>query len=78
MTEVSESLSPESQLLEAMNAHELLAQLFTDAHTAYTFTEEPVTDEEVHAAYDLAKWAQGPSSRRTFGIGVRRQNGFPS
>ena len=57
MTEVSESLSPESQLLEAMNAHELLAQLFTDAHTAYTFTEEPVTDEEVHAAYDLAKWA---------------------
>ena len=57
MTEVSQSLSPESQLLEAMNAHELLARLFTDAHTAYTFTEEPVTDEEVHAAYDLAKWA---------------------
>ena len=57
MTEVSQSLIPESQLLEAMNAHELLARLFTDAHTAYTFTEEPVTDEEVHAAYDLAKWA---------------------
>lgn len=57
MTEVSESLNPESQLFEAMNARELLAQLFTDAHTAYTFTEEPVTDEEIHAAYDLAKWA---------------------
>ena len=57
MTEVSESLSPESQLLEAMNARELLAELFTEAHTAYTFTEEPVTDEEIHAAYDLAKWA---------------------
>lgn len=57
MTEVSESLNPESQLFEAMNAHELLAQLFTDAHTAYTFTDEPVTDDQLRAAYDLAKWA---------------------
>ncbi len=56
MTEVSESLilvaAPEE-----LNAREVLAELFTDAHTAYTFTEEPVTDEELHAAYDLAKWA---------------------
>lgn len=57
MTEVSESLNPESQLFEAMNAHELLAQLFTGAHTAYTFTDEPVTDDQLRAAYDLAKWA---------------------
>ena len=57
MTEVSESLNPESQLFEAMNAHEHLAQLFTDAHTAYTFTDEPVTDDQLRAAYDLAKWA---------------------
>lgn len=57
MTEVLQSISPESQPLEAMNARELLAQLFTDAHTAYTFSEEAVTDEEIHAAYELAKWA---------------------
>ena len=57
MTEVLQSISPESQPLEAMNARELLAQLFTDAHTAYNFSEEPVTDEEIHAAYELAKWA---------------------
>lgn len=57
MPEVSQSLSPESQLLEPMNAREVFAQLFTDAHTAYTFTDEPVTDEQLRAAYDLAKWA---------------------
>ena len=57
MTEVSESLILGSQLPESMNAREVLSNLFSDAHTAYSFTEAPVTDEEVHAAYDLAKWA---------------------
>ena len=43
--------------LDEMNAREVLAELFTDAHTAYTFTDEPVTGQQLHAAYDLAQWA---------------------
>ena len=39
-------LSPESQDL-----------LFREARTANTFTDEPVTEEQVRAIYDLAKWA---------------------
>jgi 3-hydroxypropanoate dehydrogenase len=31
--------------------------LFREAHTAYEFTDEPVTDEQVRALYDLVKWA---------------------
>ena len=54
MTEVSDSACPN---LDEMNAREVLAELFTDAHTAYTFTDEPVTDQQLHAAYDLAQWA---------------------
>lgn len=53
MSEVSDSVCPN---LDEMNAREVLAQLFSDAHTAYTFTDEPVTDQQLHAAYDLAKW----------------------
>ena len=33
------------------------ALLFTEARTANTFTSEPVTDEELAAIWDLAKWA---------------------
>jgi len=33
--------------------------LFREAHTAKTFTDEPVTDDEVAAIYDLIKW--GPT-----------------
>ena len=54
MTEVSDF---SCRNLDEMNAREVLAELFSDAHTAYTFTEEPVTDQQLHAAYDLAKWA---------------------
>ncbi|MER7169694.1 malonic semialdehyde reductase [Micromonospora sp. NPDC000207] len=32
------------------------AQLFTHAHTANTFTDQPVTDDQLHAIYDLAKF----------------------
>src|SRR6478672_8273870 len=39
-------LSPEAQAL-----------LFREARTANTFTDEPVSDEQVRAIYDLAKWA---------------------
>ena len=45
MSEVSKSLSSMSQFRDELNAREVLAELFTDAHTAYTFTDEPVTDE---------------------------------
>ena len=31
------------------------ARLFTDAHTAYRFTAEPVTDDQLQTIYDLAK-----------------------
>jgi 3-hydroxypropanoate dehydrogenase len=31
--------------------------LFRDAHTAYAFTDEAVSDERMQAVYDLVKWA---------------------
>jgi 3-hydroxypropanoate dehydrogenase len=31
--------------------------LFRDARTGYAFTDEPVSDDEVRAIYDLIKWA---------------------
>ena len=33
--------------------------LFREAHTAKKFTDEPVSDEQVAAIYDLIKW--GPT-----------------
>jgi len=37
--------------------------LFREARTANTFSDEPVTDEELEAIYDLLKWA--PTSANT-------------
>lgn len=54
MTEVSDF---SSRNLDELNAREVLAELFSGAHTAYTFTDEPVSDQQLHAAYDLAQWA---------------------
>jgi 3-hydroxypropanoate dehydrogenase len=34
-----------------------LAQLFTEAHTANAFTNEPVTDAELAEIWELARWA---------------------
>jgi 3-hydroxypropanoate dehydrogenase len=31
--------------------------LFTEAHTAYHFTDQPVTDEQLHAIHELMKYA---------------------
>lgn len=39
------------------------ALLFREAHTANTFTDRPVTDEQVRAIYDLIKYA--PTSMNT-------------
>jgi 3-hydroxypropanoate dehydrogenase len=46
------ALSPEAQDL-----------LFRDARTANTFTDEPVTDEQIAAIYDLVKY--GPTAMNT-------------
>lgn len=40
-----------------------LDQLFREAHTYNRFTEQPVSDETIHALYDLLKW--GPTSMNT-------------
>lgn len=37
-----------------------IAQLFTEARSHHHFTSEPVSDETLHALYELAKW--GPTS----------------
>jgi nitroreductase len=39
---------------------ETLAQIFTAARTFNKFTDQPVSDDTLHALYDLAKW--GPTS----------------
>lgn len=43
-----------AQLVLSQTAQDLL---FRQARTANTFTDEPVSDEQVRAIYDLAKWA---------------------
>ncbi|MBW8485445.1 malonic semialdehyde reductase [Actinomadura parmotrematis] len=50
---------------EGMLALEQAAQelLFTEARTANTFTDEPVSTEQVQAIYDLVKW--GPTAMNT-------------
>lgn len=46
---------------EALNSLELDEQaqnlLFREARTANAFTDEPVTDEQINAIFDLVKWA---------------------
>lgn len=37
--------------------------LFTQAHTAHAFTDEPVSDEQIHQIYDMMKMA--PTSMNT-------------
>ncbi|MEI8237850.1 MAG: malonic semialdehyde reductase [Actinomycetota bacterium] len=50
---MSIALHPSTIVLDA-SAQDLL---FREAHTAYEFTDEPVSDEQVHDLYDLVKWA---------------------
>ena len=37
--------------------HKVQDLLFRDAFTAYTFSEEPVSEEQIKAVYDLVKYA---------------------
>jgi nitroreductase len=46
--------SPTDVLALSAEAQDLL---FREARTPNTFTDEPVTDEQVRAIYDLVKWA---------------------
>ena len=48
------TLLPETT--EALSA-DALDQLFREAHTAYDFTNEPVTDAELAELYDLVRYA---------------------
>ncbi len=34
-----------------------IAQLFAEAHTAKTFLDDPVTDAQIEALYEMLKWA---------------------
>jgi 3-hydroxypropanoate dehydrogenase len=38
-------------------ADNAITQLFSEAHTAKTFLDEPVHDEQIEALYDMVKWA---------------------
>lgn len=42
--------------LLAVSEHITADRIFTDMHTAYSFTSEPVTDEELARVYELAKY----------------------
>jgi 3-hydroxypropanoate dehydrogenase len=43
-------------------------ELFTDAHTTYSFTNEPVTDAELTSIYDLVKFAPTPMNSQALRI----------
>lgn len=48
---------PNSTLASLPISEEVQELLFTAASTPRGFTNEPVTDEEIHAVYELIKWA---------------------
>lgn len=53
------------------------ASIFTDAHTAYRFTAEPVTDDELARVYDLAKFAPTAMNSQPLRVTfVRTAQGF--
>lgn len=53
MTTSSDLLTPDALVLDG-DAQRLL---FREARTANAFTDEPVTDEQIAAIYELVKWA---------------------
>jgi len=54
VSDLETDFEPGTLLALAPDAQDLL---FRQARTANTFTDEPVSDEQVRAIYDLAKWA---------------------
>lgn len=61
MTEVLD----EGVLALAADAQDLL---FREARTANTFTDEPVTEEQLRAVYDLIKWAPTAMNQQSLRI----------
>lgn len=57
---MSSPSSPTDLLALSSEAQRLL---FSEARTANTFTDEPVTDDQIRAIYELVKWA--PSAANT-------------
>ena len=51
------ALSPDTRTADLAIAPEAASLLFRDARTPSTFTDEPVSDEQMRAVYDLVKWA---------------------
>ena len=49
--------------------------LFREARTANTFTDEPVTEEQVRAIYDLVKWAPTSMNNQPLRIVLVRSPG---
>lgn len=61
MTEVLD----QEALALAADAQDLL---FREARTANTFTDEPVTEAQMHAVYDLIKWAPTAMNQQSLRI----------
>ncbi len=61
MTSPASVTADPAELLQLDAAAQSL--LFRDAHTAHSFTDEPVTDEQMRALHDLVRWA--PTSMNT-------------
>ncbi|TNC26456.1 malonic semialdehyde reductase [Amycolatopsis alkalitolerans] len=58
------STASPAALAGALNVpHDVQDLLFREARTANSFSDEPVTDEQLQAIYDLVKWA--PTSMNT-------------
>jgi len=56
--------STTTNLAETLHVpHDIQDLLFREARTANTFADEPVTEEQIQAIYDLVKWA--PTSMNT-------------
>ena len=54
--------SKDDPLVLEPKARELL---FTEARTANTFTDEPVTSDQLRAVYELTKWAPTSADRKS-------------
>jgi len=51
--------------------------LFSGARTAYTFTDEPVTDAQLRAIHELAKWAPTAVNAQPLRVVAVRSAGAP-
>ncbi|WP_018685540.1 malonic semialdehyde reductase [Actinokineospora enzanensis] len=66
--------------LENLTEHLVLERsaqdlLFREARTANAFTDEPVTDEQVQAIYDLVKWAPTSFNQQPLRVKLIRSEG---